>query len=67
MTEKHSITSEKFIDPICGMTVKPETAAAIMEHNGETVYFCSKVCLETFKQRIKAERPQPTPVGINKR
>jgi Cu+-exporting ATPase len=64
MAEKHSHTSEKFIDPICGMTVKPETAAGSLEHNGETVYFCSKSCLETYKQRIKADKPQPEMVQI---
>ena len=36
------------IDPICGMTVKREHAAAIRTH-GETEYlFCSVGCAETF-------------------
>ena len=29
-------------DPVCGMTVTPETAAAAWEHEGETYYFCSR-------------------------
>ena len=37
------------IDPICGMTVAPETAAGEYEHDGTTYYFCSKGCLEKFK------------------
>lgn len=40
---------EKVIDPICGMTVSPETAAGEYEHNCSTYYFCSKGCLEKFK------------------
>jgi P-type Cu+ transporter len=38
------------IDPVCGMTVTPETAAAAWEHGGGTYYFCSVSCLERFKQ-----------------
>lgn len=42
MGTKQSTAQETFIDPICGMTVKPETAAAKYEaETGETVYFCS--------------------------
>jgi P-type Cu+ transporter len=53
MNEK-TTTERKYIDPICGMTVTPETAAGKLEHNGETVYFCSKGCLEKFRERIAA-------------
>jgi Cu+-exporting ATPase len=38
------------IDPVCGMTVTPETAAAAWEHDDETYYFCSVGCLERFRQ-----------------
>ena len=37
-------------DPVCGMTVTPETAAGAWEHDGTTYYFCSASCLERFKQ-----------------
>jgi len=37
------------IDPICGMTVDPETAAGRYEHKGVTYYFCAVSCLEKFK------------------
>jgi Cu+-exporting ATPase len=37
------------IDPICGMTVDPATAAGQYEYKGVTYYFCAKSCLETFK------------------
>ena len=38
------------IDPVCGMTVTPGTAAGAWEHAGTTYYFCSVSCLERFKQ-----------------
>ena len=37
------------IDPVCGMTVQPATAAGSYEHQGTTYYFCSKSCLEKFR------------------
>ncbi len=37
------------IDPICGMTVEPETAAGSHDHLGTTYYFCSRHCLNTFR------------------
>ena len=36
------------IDPVCGMTVSPETAAASREVDGVTYYFCSPHCAATF-------------------
>jgi Cu+-exporting ATPase len=38
------------IDPVCGMEVEPETAAAAWEHKDITYYFCSLGCMEKFKQ-----------------
>ncbi len=37
------------IDPVCGMTVRPESAAGSFEYKGETYYFCSTHCLEKFR------------------
>ena len=37
-------------DPVCGMAVEPETAAAAWEHGDQVYYFCSVACLERFKQ-----------------
>ena len=37
------------IDPVCGMTVEPETAAAAWEHGGTVYYFCSVSCMERFR------------------
>ena len=49
------------IDPICGMTVDPATAAGQYEYKGVTYYFCAKSCLETFKadpeRALRSEAP----------
>jgi Cu+-exporting ATPase len=37
-------------DPVCGMLVAPEKAAANIEHAGNTYFFCSKGCAERFKR-----------------
>jgi len=37
------------IDPVCGMTVEPETAAAAWEHDGTAYHFCSVGCMERFR------------------
>jgi Cu+-exporting ATPase len=37
------------IDPICGMTVQPESAAGSYAHQGKTYYFCSRGCLAKFE------------------
>lgn len=36
-------------DPVCGMSVTPEGAAARAEHEGKTYYFCSARCAERFR------------------
>src|SRR5215203_1941130 len=36
------------IDPVCGMTVDPATAAGHSEWNGETYHFCCKSCKAKF-------------------
>ena len=38
------------IDPVCGMRVTPETAAAAWEYEGTTYYFCSVGCMRRFKE-----------------
>jgi Cu+-exporting ATPase len=38
------------IDPVCGMTVEPATAAAKIDHAGKAYYFCSKHCAHAFQQ-----------------
>ena len=38
------------IDPVCGMEVDPNSAAAAWEYLGVTYYFCAVGCLEDFKE-----------------
>jgi Cu+-exporting ATPase len=53
------------IDPICGMTVDPATAAGSHDHRGRRYYFCGLSCLERFK--ADPERAlQPGPVSSAK-
>ena len=35
-------------DPVCGMEVTYENAQARSEYNGDTYYFCSLDCKESF-------------------
>ena len=64
-------TTMTHVDPVCQMTVEPETAAAHVRHGGTDYYFCSEWCAEQFKGNPAAFlSPQPvgpaapaTPVG----
>ena len=40
---------ETVIDPVCGMTVDPASAAGSFTHAGTTYHFCSRHCLEKFR------------------
>ncbi len=40
---------EEGIDPVCGMTVAVSGAAAVIEHEGVTVVFCSAHCRAQFE------------------
>jgi len=50
-------------DPVCGMEVKEEEAKFKLEHMGKTYYFCSKSCMEEFKNNpskyVKETRYRP--------
>jgi len=41
---------EQVKDPVCGMSVDPDSAAATSEHMGKTFYFCAQGCKEKFDQ-----------------
>ncbi len=43
------VTGPVFIDPVCGMTVQPATAAGSYEYQGKTYYFCATSCLTKFR------------------
>ena len=36
-------------DPVCGMEVNEDKAAATADFKGKTYYFCSTVCKEKFE------------------
>ena len=55
-------------DPVCGMSVDPETTSHHVEAWGATVYFCSARCQAKFvadpeSYRAKRSRPQATASG----
>jgi YHS domain-containing protein len=46
--------NEMAVDPVCGMQVDEEEAAAGLEYEGETYYFCSRGCMAKFKNDPQA-------------
>ncbi len=63
-----SKTKLEFTDPICGMTVSPETAAGSFQHEGTTYYFCSKGCLQNFINQTSGEaQPQTNLVQFGRK
>ena len=38
----------KVRDVVCGMEIDPKVAAAHLEHQGKTYYFCSNDCHDKF-------------------
>ena len=38
----------KVKDPVCGMEIDPKSAAGKSEYKGQTYYFCSPGCKNTF-------------------
>ena len=59
------------IDPVCGMTVDPRTAAGSHVHAGRTYWFCATSCLDRFRadphrylaRRAGAGAHAPAPEG----
>jgi Cu+-exporting ATPase len=53
------------VDPVCGMTVDPATAAHRAAHRGHDYFFCSAGCRTKFvadPDRYLGDKPQPAPV-----
>jgi Cu+-exporting ATPase len=46
--EEATLGTTSTVDPVCGMTVAPETAAASREVDGTRYYFCSAHCAASF-------------------
>src|SRR2546430_2670915 len=57
-------TPPKVKDPVCGMTVTPEKAAAKIEHAGNRYYFCSKGCAERFSSEPEKFVAAPAVAGM---
>ncbi len=56
-------------DPICGMTVD-ESSPLRVEHDGQTIYFCSEHCRKKFVERVRpvaSARPSPVSAGSEPR
>jgi len=72
LDESPNRKSQTVTDPVCGMTVDPESAAGSFEYNGEAYYFCSQHCLQKFREdpeRFLNKPVQPLmvqPVGIRR-
>lgn len=49
------------IDPACGVTVDSATAAATVEHDGQTYYFCSAGCRDHFVSDPEGAVKDPHP------
>lgn len=46
--DAHAALNGAAVDPVCGMSVDPSTAAASREYEGKTYYFCNPGCAKTF-------------------
>jgi Cu+-exporting ATPase len=58
------------LDPVCGMTVDPVSAAGSSAFNGQTIHVCSTSCKTRFDCRPEeyaagGERPAPSCCGGN--
>lgn len=40
--------AEIYRDPVCGMEITSANVGATLDYNGQTYYFCSLDCKETF-------------------
>lgn len=73
MTDDHSacchtpsqlpVLSETVVDPVCGMTVDPKSAAGSHTYQGTAYYFCSTHCVDKFQadpERFLTKKTVPT-------
>ncbi|MDQ3174118.1 MAG: cadmium-translocating P-type ATPase [Acidobacteriota bacterium] len=71
-TSPRDEVSAAVLDPVCGMTVNPASAAGSYEYNGKSYYFCSTHCLHKFREDPKrflnnsTEPMASQPVGIQR-
>ena len=58
------------VDPVCGMRVDPENAAATTNFDGNTYFFCAEGCRKAFEehpQKYLESLDQPKRKGFWKR
>ncbi len=48
-------------DPVCGMEVSLQSAASTSEYKGNTYYFCSQGCKESFDSEPEKFLARKTP------
>jgi YHS domain-containing protein len=53
-------------DPVCGMSVRPPSAAGSFEYKGETYYFCSPHCLQRFREHPEQFLNKPTEPTVSR-
>lgn len=58
MQRNEGLNISQVVDPVCGMSIAPETAVATSEHDGVTYYFCSQSCKEKFDSLQKSTTAQ---------
>jgi Cu+-exporting ATPase len=46
--QEAQMSTTSVVDPVCGMTISPETAAQTREVDGTTYHFCSAHCAASF-------------------
>jgi uncharacterized protein len=60
LATKASVPTKLARDPVCGMLIVPEAAAATVTVDGRTYYLCSKECADKFRKDPKGfvEHPE---------
>ncbi|MBF8189095.1 heavy metal translocating P-type ATPase [Nonomuraea sp. K274] len=51
---------DQAVDPVCGMSVDPATAAASIERDGSTYWFCSTRCRDSFTAQGPLSHARPS-------
>ena len=61
-------TTTAQIDPVCGMSIDPESAAGSVDYNGTTYYFCSTHCVHRFRENPESflHKTAPQPISLTR-
>ena len=51
--ERLAIATNKFLDPVCGMDVRPGRTRLVAIYKGRSYWFCTKDCREAFESNPK--------------